>query len=75
AASGWLAALAASAGIGLGGMALLWLAPAAGWVALSAWLARRQEALATAGKAGAVPPSPNNITEPSPRSADEIHPK
>ncbi|MET0963977.1 MAG: MFS transporter, partial [Noviherbaspirillum sp.] len=44
AASGWLAALAASAGIGLGGMALLWLAPAAGWVALSAWLARRQEA-------------------------------
>lgn len=47
--SGWLAALAASAGIGFGGVALLWLAPSAGWAALSAWLARRQERLAATG--------------------------
>jgi ATP:ADP antiporter, AAA family len=68
AASGWLAALAASAGIGFGGMAMLWLAPVAGWVALSGWLARRQEALALAGSA--MPASANN-TEPISRSANE----
>lgn len=72
AASGWLAALAASAGIGFGGMAMLWLAPAAGWVALSAWLARRQDAMASAG-AGA-PASPVN-TQPLSRSADENLPQ
>ena len=65
AASGWLAALAASVGIGFGGIALLWLAPAAGWVALSAWLARRQQAMAAA-------PSDYDVTDPSSRSADEI---
>jgi len=68
--SGWLAALAASAGIGFGGVALLWLVPGAGWAALSAWLARRQERLAAAGieqatlEPGALAPSAN-------RSADE----
>ena len=72
AASGWLAALAASAGIGFGGIAMLWLAPVAGWVALSAWLARRQEAMASA--AGIVPVSTNQI-EPLSRSADENLPQ
>lgn len=68
AASGWLAALAASAGIGFGGMAALWLAPVAGWVALSAWLARRQEMMAAAG---AAPALTNNPEPRLSRSADE----
>ena len=68
AASGWLAALAASAGVGFGGIAMLWLAPVAGWVALSAWLARRQETMASAG--GAMPASTSN-PEPLSRSANE----
>ena len=72
AASGWLAALAAAAGIGAGGIALLWLAPVAGWVALSAWLARQQQAMAAAAMAATVIPSHNDITDPSVRSADEI---
>jgi AAA family ATP:ADP antiporter len=72
AAGGWLAALAAAAGIGAGGIALLWLAPVAGWVALSAWLARRQQAMAAAAMAATVIPSQNDITDPSFRSADEI---
>ncbi len=72
AASGWLAALAASAGISFGGIALLWLAPAAGWVALSAWLARRQQAMAAAGMASAAVLSHHDINDPSSRSADEI---
>ncbi|WP_283442140.1 NTP/NDP exchange transporter [Noviherbaspirillum suwonense] len=72
AASGWLAALAASAGIGFGGMAMLWLAPVAGWVALSAWLARRQESMASAGS-----PAPARTGSPQPlsRSADENLPQ
>ena len=65
AASGWLAALAASVGIGYGGIALLWLAPVAGWLALSAWLARQQQAMAAT-----VIHSHNDITDPSSRSAD-----
>ena len=67
AASGWLAALAASVGIGYGGIALLWLAPVAGWLALSAWLARQQQAMAAT-----VIHSHNDITDPSSRRADEI---
>ena len=70
AASGWLAALAASAGLGFGGVALLWLAPAAGWVGLSAWLARKQERLAAAGVQD--PPIPLHGEAPRDnRSADE----
>ena len=65
--SGWLAALAAPVGIGLGGIALLWLAPAAGWVALSAWLARRHQAMAVTGT-----PTHNDITDPRSRNTDEI---
>jgi AAA family ATP:ADP antiporter len=72
AAGGWLAALAASAGIGFGGMAMSWLAPVAGWVALSAWLARRQEAMAPAD--AAAPASPIN-TQPLSRNADENLPQ
>jgi len=73
AASGWLAALAASAGIGVGGMALLWLAPTAGWLGLSAWLARRQERLAASGvQAAALDPATD--TRPDARSADDIRP-
>jgi AAA family ATP:ADP antiporter len=72
AASGWLAALAAAAGVGFGGMALLWLAPVAGWVALSAWLARRQGALAAAGAAA---PAATKVSEPDSRSADENLPQ
>jgi AAA family ATP:ADP antiporter len=68
AASGWLATLAASAGIGFGGMALLWLAPVAAWVALSTWLARRQETMASAGATMAVSPINN---EPHSRSVNE----
>ena len=68
AAGGWLAALAASAGLGFGGMAMLWLAPVAGWLALSAWLARRQEAMASAAAAKINP-------EPVARSADENLPQ
>jgi len=71
--SGWLAALAASAGIGPGGMALLWLAPTAGWLALSAWLARRQERLAASGVQSASL-SPPAGTRPDARSADDIRP-
>ena len=72
AASGWLAALAASAGVGFGGMAMLWLAPVAGWVALSAWLARRQETMASAGSqqpVAAISPQPLS------RSANENLPQ
>lgn len=68
--SGWLAALAASAGIGFGGVALLWLAPSAGWAALSAWLARRQERLAAAGIEQASI-EPGAMAPPAIRSADE----
>ena len=67
AASGWLAALAASAGLGFGGMAMLWLAPVAGWLALSAWLARQQEMMALASDATRSPINP----EPIARSTDE----
>jgi AAA family ATP:ADP antiporter len=72
AASGWLAALAASAGVGFGGMAMLWLAPVTGWVALSAWLARRQSAMASAS-AAAQPAS--SYPEPNSRSAHENLPQ
>jgi AAA family ATP:ADP antiporter len=68
--SGWLAALAASAGIGFGGVALLWLAPSAGWAALSAWLARRQERLAAAGIEQATI-KPGAAAPPAIRSEDE----
>lgn len=72
AASGWLAALAASAGLGFGGVALLWLAPGAAWIGLSAWLARRQERLAAAGiqgqdtDRGAAPPQAIGSTDEKP---------
>ena len=72
AASGWLAALATTAGIGFGGVALIWLAPVAGWVALSAWLARRQETMAAAGK---PVPVPADSPEPYSRSANENIPQ
>jgi AAA family ATP:ADP antiporter len=68
--SGWLAALAASAGLGFGGVALLWLAPGAGWVALSAWLARRQERLAAASiQHRSI--EPGAMAPPATRSPDE----
>lgn len=67
--SGWLAAMAASTGIGFGGVALLWLAPSAGWAVLSAWLARRQERLAAAGiEQATIQPG---AAMPAIRSADE----
>jgi len=68
--SGWLAALATSAGLGFGGVALLWLAPGAGWVALSAWLARRQERLAAASiQHRSI--EPGAMAPPATRSPDE----
>jgi hypothetical protein len=54
-------------------MALLWLAPTAGWLGLSAWLARKQERLA-ASRIQAASVHPPADTLPNSRRADDIRP-